>query len=52
MSAKSGKQISDWIDISVTLKEGMIAFSAEPLLQLERRRSMARDTKPITPRYI
>jgi arylformamidase len=45
MSAKSGKQISDWIDISVTLKEGMIAFSAEPLLQLERRRSMARGHK-------
>jgi arylformamidase len=45
MSAKSSKAGSEWIDISVTLHEGMIAFSSEPLLQLERRRSIARGHK-------
>ena len=42
MSAKSNKTSSDWIDISVNLQEGMIAFPSESQIRLERRRSMAR----------
>ena len=41
MSANSGKKGANWIDISVTLQEGMLSFPSEPLLRLERRRSMA-----------
>ena len=42
MPTRSNKTSSNWIDLSVTVREGMITFSSEPLLQLERRRSIAR----------
>ena len=42
MFARSLKPSPNWIDLSVTLREGMIAFPSESQLQLERRHSMAR----------
>ena len=45
MPASSNKTSSNWIDLSVTVQEGMIAFPSEAPLQLERRRSMARGDK-------
>ena len=45
MPARNNKTNPNWIDLSVTLYEGMIAFPSEYQLQVERRASMARGDK-------
>ena len=42
MSAKNNSKTSNWIDISVPLREGMVVFAHENNMQIERRYSMDR----------